>query len=229
MAVARPGRPGCHERAQFPWDGFPGDRTSKPRRDGGPGRELPSCVSSIRSQPLTCGPQPFSAACITGIVARRDSNSNSCVVAGAALRPHRATSPIEARRACRATPHQPARATPPARFHARRTFGAAQEAEQRLLAARELLDEHRLRARLGARTAAEIDRILPSWEGVLDWRAFNDAVCRAREHAVLGTVGARARRLAEREATWRVLEDYGLVRRTGGGAPLPSCEADGIT
>lgn len=103
------------------------------------------------------------------------------------------------------------------------------EARTRLLAARERLDEHRLRARLGARTAAEIDRSLPSWEGVLDRRAFYDAVCRSRQRAVLGTVGARARRLAEREATWRVLESYGLVRRSRGGAPLPSREAEGIS
>jgi len=92
--------------------------------------------------------------------------------------------------------------------------------------------EHQRRPRrppLGARTAAEIDRTLPSWDGVLDRRAFYDAACRAREHAVLGTVGARARRLAEREAIWRVLEDYGLVRRTRGGVPLPSREAEGIS
>ena len=103
------------------------------------------------------------------------------------------------------------------------------EAERRILQAREILDEHRLRARLGARTAAVIDRSLPSWEGVLDRRAFHDAVCRAREHAVLDTVGARARRKAEREATWRTLERYKLVRRTRGGAPLPAREAEGIS
>lgn len=108
-------------------------------------------------------------------------------------------------------------------------LSSLEEAAQRVLKAREILDEYRLRARLGARTAAEIDRSLPSWEGVLDRRAFHDAVCRAREHAVLDTVGARARRLAERDATWAVLESYGLVRRTRGGAPLPSREAEGIS
>jgi transposase InsO family protein len=108
-------------------------------------------------------------------------------------------------------------------------LSSVEEAERRILQARELLDEYRLRARLGARTAAEIDRSLPSWEGVLDRRAFYDAVCHAREHAVLGTVGARARRLAQREATWCVLESFGLVRRTRGGAPLPAREAEGIS
>jgi len=108
-------------------------------------------------------------------------------------------------------------------------LSSVEEAERRILQAREHLDEYRLRARLGARTAAEIDRSLPSWEGVLDRRAFYDAVCRAREHAVLGKVGARARRLAQREATWRVLESYELVRRTRGGAPLPAREAEGIS
>jgi len=104
-----------------------------------------------------------------------------------------------------------------------------EEAEQRAQAARQRLDEYRLRARLGARTAAQIDRSLPSWEGVLDRRTVYDAVCRAREHALLGVHGARARRKAEREATWQILESYGLVRRTRGGAPLPSREAEGIS
>jgi len=103
------------------------------------------------------------------------------------------------------------------------------EATERSLAARERLDEHRLRPRLGARTAADVDRTLASWEGAVDRRSFYEAVCRAREEAVLDGIGARARRRAERDAVWRMLERYKLVIRTRGGAPLPSPEAEGIS
>jgi transposase InsO family protein len=103
------------------------------------------------------------------------------------------------------------------------------EATSRWDAAREVLDAHRLRSRLQCRTAAEIDGSLPSWEGAVDRRTFHEAVRRARELAVLDTYSARARRRAEREAVFVVLERYGLARRTRGGAPLTSPEAEGIS
>jgi transposase InsO family protein len=106
---------------------------------------------------------------------------------------------------------------------------SVQEAETRLLAARERLDGHRLRSRLGARTAVDVDSTLESWEGAVDRRSFYAAVCSAREQAVLGVIGARARRRAEREAVFTTLELYGLVTRTRGGAPLPSPKAEGIS
>jgi transposase InsO family protein len=103
------------------------------------------------------------------------------------------------------------------------------EACQRILAARKRLDECRLRARLGARTAVDVDSTLASWEGAVDRRSFYADACCAREAAALGITGARARRLAERHAIWRTLESYGLVKRTRGGAPLPSREAEAIS
>ena len=106
---------------------------------------------------------------------------------------------------------------------------SVEEAARRWAAAVAQLDGHRLRSRLGCRTADEIDRSLPSWEGVIDRRKLYAEVCHARKHAVLGLCGARARRRAEREATWCVLERYGLVRRTRGGAPLTSPGAEGIS
>jgi hypothetical protein len=106
---------------------------------------------------------------------------------------------------------------------------SVQEAEARLLAARERLDGHRLRSRLGARTAVDVDSTLESWEGAVDRRSFYAAVCSAREQAVLGVIGARARRRAEREAVFTTLELYGLVTRTRGGAPLPFPKAEGIS
>jgi len=106
---------------------------------------------------------------------------------------------------------------------------SVEEAVVRLAVARERLDEYRLRPRLGARTAAAVDSTLPSWEGLVDRRAFYAAACRAREDAVLGLTDARARRTAERQAIWRTLESFGLVRRTRGGAPLPPQQAEGIS
>jgi hypothetical protein len=104
-----------------------------------------------------------------------------------------------------------------------------EDASTRWAAARDVLDNHRLRGRLGCRTAAAIDGSLDTWEGVIDRRAFHEAACRAREVAVLGLSSARARRRAEREAVFRTLERYGLARRTRGGAPLRSAEAEGIS
>jgi hypothetical protein len=106
---------------------------------------------------------------------------------------------------------------------------SVEEAARRWSAAIAQIDGYRLRARLGCRTADEIDGSVPSWEGVVDRRELYAEVCRAREQAVLGLSGARARRRAVREATWRVLERYELVRRTRGGAPLTSLGAEGIS
>lgn len=103
------------------------------------------------------------------------------------------------------------------------------EAQRRWAEALDVVDGRRLRARLGCRTAAAIDRSLPSWEGEIDRRAFYEAVRRARAQAVLGLSGVRARRLAERAAVFEVLEQYGLARRTRGGAPLTPDEAEGIS
>jgi hypothetical protein len=105
------------------------------------------------------------------------------------------------------------------------------EALVRLLDARRRLEEHRPRARLGGRTAADVDRMLPSWEAAVDRGAFYAAACQARDEDLRDVIGARARRRAAREATLSTLERFGLAYRTRGGArlPRPTGKAEGIS
>lgn len=55
---------------------------------------------------------------------------------------------------------------------------------------------------------------------------FHEAVCRRIQSALQRTPGARARRMAEREAIHAELEERGLIRRTRGGAPLAPSKAE---
>jgi transposase InsO family protein len=103
------------------------------------------------------------------------------------------------------------------------------EALVRLLDARRRLEEHRPRACLGGRTAADVDRMLPSWEAAVDRGAFYAAACQARDEALRDVIGARARRRAAREATLSTLERFGLAYRPRGGARLPTGKAEGIS
>jgi hypothetical protein len=132
----------------------------------------------------------------------------------------------------------------PGRFTIERAFGelkaeaglgagvvldSPDEALARLLDARRRLEEHRPRACLGGRTAADVDRMLPSWEAAVDRGAFYAAACQARDEALRDVTGARARRRAAREATLSTLERFGLAYRTRGGARLPAAKAEGIS
>lgn len=99
----------------------------------------------------------------------------------------------------------------------------------RLNASRRRLDRHRLRASRGYRTARQCDHELPPWQGVVDRADFYATTRRAIDRAVDGVEGARARRLAEREAIFETLERVGLIRRTRGGAPLPPVEHESVS
>jgi hypothetical protein len=68
----------------------------------------------------------------------------------------------------------------------------------------------------GGHTAAELDRIRPPAEALVNRARFYQAACAAIDRAVQGVVGARARRRAEREAIWCTLEEFALVTRTRG-------------
>jgi transposase InsO family protein len=103
------------------------------------------------------------------------------------------------------------------------------EALLRLLDARRRLEAHRPRACLGGRTAADVDRMLPSWEAAVDRGTFYAAACHARDEALRDVADARARRRAAREATLSTLERFGLAYRTRGGARLPAAKAEGIS
>jgi hypothetical protein len=85
----------------------------------------------------------------------------------------------------------------------------------RLAHARLCLDEGRLRASRGWRTAAEVDAALARADALVDRRTFHEACRRAVETAVLGPTTARARRAAERLAIWTTLETFGLARTRG--------------
>jgi transposase InsO family protein len=85
------------------------------------------------------------------------------------------------------------------------------------------------RCALGGRTPYELDSQAP--------RA-DDLVCRARfyqelrlelERIALGPGNARARRMAQRDATWRALQRYGLVTRTRGGRLVPAFKPEGVS
>lgn len=95
-----------------------------------------------------------------------------------------------------------------------------EEGTERLQAAWRRLDNRHLRPRHGYRTAAEVDAAMPRWYDQVDRAHFYKAARKAIEEAVRACTKPRARRLAEREAIFRTLENFGLVSRTRGGEPL---------
>jgi hypothetical protein len=99
------------------------------------------------------------------------------------------------------------------------------EARTRLEDAWHRLDHHRLRARLGYRTAAAVDATMPGWYHRTTRGRFYEAARAAIEEATARCSTARARRLAEREAIFRTLEEFGLISRTRGGRPLTRKDA----
>ena len=96
-----------------------------------------------------------------------------------------------------------------------------EEGTARLQAAWRRLDNRHRRPRHGHRTAAEVDATMPGWYPRVDRARFYAAARKAIEEAVRACSRPRARRLAEREAIFRTLEDFGLVSRTRGGQPMP--------
>lgn len=88
------------------------------------------------------------------------------------------------------------------------------------------LDEERLRATLGYRTAAQADSMLPRAPDRVDRDRFYEEACCARRHAVLGCKSVRARRRAERNSICATLENFDLITRTRGGAPLASIKPE---
>lgn len=99
-------------------------------------------------------------------------------------------------------------------------LASVEEAQARLEAAREVLDGGLLRGSRGYRTARELDGERPGWYPRVDRETFYAECCAAIGRAVLGASGARAARVAEREAIHVTLERFGLIRRTRGGKSL---------
>lgn len=96
------------------------------------------------------------------------------------------------------------------------------EAVQALAPALTELNEHRPVASRGWRTPEAVDTETPRCYDSVDRRAFYEAACKAIREAMKGCRNDRERRKAEREAILSVLEDFALIERTRGGAPLPS-------
>ena len=99
---------------------------------------------------------------------------------------------------------------------------SATQAAERVETARHRLDEGRLRATRGWKTAARFDAELPEAERLVDRATFYAAARSAVEAAVLGVKAPRARRKAERDAIWTTLENYGLASRHLGARRTPN-------
>jgi hypothetical protein len=99
--------------------------------------------------------------------------------------------------------------------------GGATEAQRLLEEARARLDHNRPRASRAFATAQELDQRLPRAEALVSRARFYAQARAAIERAVLGIEGERARRKAEQEAIWNVLEMHGLARRVQGTRRTP--------
>jgi transposase InsO family protein len=98
-------------------------------------------------------------------------------------------------------------------------LGSADEARERAEAARRVLDHGRLRATRGWRTAAELGRVLPRADALVDREAFFEAACSAMEVAARSATTKRAAQKARREAVFALLEQLGLQRTHVGLRP----------
>lgn len=96
----------------------------------------------------------------------------------------------------------------------------AEQAAQKLARSWRILDESRLRASKGYRTADQLSEQLPRWESGIQREAFYALACKCMEKAVEGGGTARQKRQAERQAVYETLEYFQLVKRTRGGKPL---------
>jgi transposase InsO family protein len=94
---------------------------------------------------------------------------------------------------------------------------SAKEIRERVETTRCRLNEARLRAQSGFRTAAAADAGLTCWYNVCTRERFLATVCRRLAEALPGLDSERARRKARREAVYASMEEFGLIQRTRGG------------
>jgi len=102
------------------------------------------------------------------------------------------------------------------------------EAARMMAEAVELVNERRPVTTRGMRTPLAVDEETPRWYHHIDRRAFYLAACQAIREAVQGCRNDRERRKAECEAILRTLEDFALIERTRGGAPLRDVNRNSI-
>lgn len=91
------------------------------------------------------------------------------------------------------------------------------EIRERVETTRCRLDEARLRAQLGFRTAAAADSDLTGWYNVTTRDRFLATLCRRLVEALRALDPSRAGRKAAREAVHASMEELGLIQRTRGG------------
>jgi hypothetical protein len=91
-----------------------------------------------------------------------------------------------------------------------------EDAIARLAPALRRVDEGRLRASRGWKTALELDQELPRADAVVSRATFYADARAAMREAPLGLTDPRAIRKAEQDAIWRTLERHGLARRHEG-------------
>jgi transposase InsO family protein len=91
-------------------------------------------------------------------------------------------------------------------------------AHAKLTKAKEALNKNRVRSSKGLKTSDELDEKLPS-AGDVDRTKFYQKCQERMKQAVASKKTIRAGRLAEREAIFQTLEEYGLIKRTRGGKP----------
>jgi transposase InsO family protein len=101
-------------------------------------------------------------------------------------------------------------------------------ATARLDPARQRIDEGRLRASRGWRTAAELDRELPRADSLVSRAQFYAEARTAMREAVLGLTDPKAIRKAEQDAIWDTLERHGLARRHVGLRRTPCPRLDPV-
>jgi hypothetical protein len=97
----------------------------------------------------------------------------------------------------------------------------AGEAAERIEPAARRLDEGRLRASRGWRTAAELDHDLPHAGTFVARSVFYAEARSAMREAVLGLTDPKEIRKAEQDAIWSTLERHGLARRHVGPRRTP--------
>jgi hypothetical protein len=90
------------------------------------------------------------------------------------------------------------------------------DAAARLGTARRRIDQGRLRASRGRRTAAELDRDRPRATSLVSRALFYAEARSAMREAVLGLGDPKDIRRAEQEVIWTTLERHGLARRDVG-------------
>jgi hypothetical protein len=94
-------------------------------------------------------------------------------------------------------------------------------ATERIETARRRIDEGRLRASRGWKTAVDLDRELPRADTIVPRARFYAEARQAMREAVLGRADPREIRKAEQDAIWGTLERHGLARRHVGLRSTP--------